>query len=94
MFERKDISQQLSRFINSETFKDFEDIMNDTATQKLIEIQSNPDVTNHAQMIADRKILNFYLNLSRDLKFRLMALEQAQKEDNLAKVEESQRISE
>jgi hypothetical protein len=94
LFERKDISRQLESFTNSSSFKDFEDIINDIAIQKFMEIQSNPDTTSHAKMIADRIILNFYMNLTRDMKFRLEQLILTKAAENAAKIAESQRVDE
>jgi len=93
MFVRKDMSKELSRFINSDGYNDFIVIMDDIAAQKFLEMQSKPDVP-HADMIADRKILNFYLNLSRDLKFRYEGLQREAKAQNMARIEESQRVEE
>lgn len=74
MFERKEISKELSSFTKSSQFKNFEAIMEDLAAAKFVEIQSNAESKSHADLIADRKVLNFYMNLPKDIKFRYTKL--------------------
>lgn len=92
-WKREDISKQLSSFVSSEQFNNFELIMEDMAQQKFMEVQANPDTLSHAELIASRKMLNLYLNLARDLKFRLVALNKDQEARNQTKLEESERIN-
>jgi hypothetical protein len=91
-WERQDISRQLNSFVNGPDFKNFEDIMEDLAQQKFIELQSSPDTLTHAELIAGRKVLNMYINLARDLKYRLKSIELDKISENQAKIEASQRV--
>lgn len=91
MWEQKDITLELDRFVNSSAFVDFEIIMDDIARRKFLDIQ-NSQVKSADELMADRKILNFYMNLARDLKFRLKAVEMEKSAENLKKLEESERI--
>lgn len=74
MFDRRDISKELTNFCKSNQFKNFEIISQDLAAAKFLEIQGSQSDASHADMIANRKILNFYLNLPNEIKFRYQQL--------------------
>lgn len=69
-FERKDISKELSSFVKSNQMRNFEAICQDLAMAKFLEIQGAQADASHADLIANRKILNFYLNLPNEVRFR------------------------
>ena len=71
LFNRKDISKELTSFVRSSQFKNFQVIMDDLALAKLQEIQKSTDDASHANLIANRKILNFYTQLAEEMKWRL-----------------------
>jgi hypothetical protein len=70
-WESKDIYKDLNDFCESRQFKTFEKIMDDISRAKFLQIQSNPDGMSHADLIAERKVLNMYMNLPNELKSRL-----------------------
>lgn len=91
-WEKQDISKELGEFVTSNQFQNFKAIMEDFAYSKFMEIQTNPENQNLADLIANRKILNFYLNLARDLEFRLQQANANRDAENLARIEASQRV--
>jgi hypothetical protein len=90
-WEKQDISAELAELVTSPQFKNLQAVMEDMAYSKFMEVQTNPDAQSHADLIANRKILNFYLNLCRDLEFRYRQAEANREAENLARIEALQR---
>lgn len=73
--DTKDITKELHEFVNDKQFKNFEVIVENLAKAKILEMQGDKD-NSADNLLANKKILNFYLHLPFTIKqFAKQAIE-------------------